>query len=224
MLEEKITNLKKNLVEFAGLIENMLDWSIKGLTQKDRELLNEVIKNLEPKANHFEIAIEEMCINIIAQYAPKGKDLRIILMVLEMNKDMERAGDHTVNIAQSGLYLIEKPLVKQFIDLPKMTEITKQMFSESINSFVNENTHLAKSVCEKDELVDNLGESILKEAISLMSSDSSTVETDLHFIRISHNLERISDISTNISENVIYLTAGKVIKHHIQNSENSDFD
>jgi len=220
MLEEKMTNLKKNIIEFAGLVENMLDRSMKGLAQKDKDLLNEVINNMEPKTNHLDLVIEEMCINIIAQYAPKGKELRIIIMAIEMNKDLERAGDHIVNIAQSGLYLIERPLLKQFIDLLKMSEITKQMFSDSINSFVNEDTQLAKNVCEKDCLLDNLCKSILKESILLVKNDSSAIERILHSIRISHNLERISDISTNICENVIYSTTCKVIKHHnIQNNK-----
>jgi phosphate transport system protein len=214
MLEEKIVGLKKRLVEYAGIVENMIDKSINGLVHKDEGLLNEVINDFEPQVNDLENEIDEMCVNIIAQYAPKGRDLRIILMALKINKDFERIGDHAVNIAQSGFYLIERPFLKPFLDIPKMSETTRKMFSDSITSFVNEDPVLAQNVCERDGQVDGYNLSIVKELISLANSEITAVERALHIIRISHNLERIADLSTNISEDVVYLSLGKVIKHH----------
>ncbi|MFH1369477.1 MAG: phosphate signaling complex protein PhoU [Elusimicrobiota bacterium] len=214
MLEEKLVNLKKELVEYAGLVESMVDKSIKGLLNREKKILREVIEVDEPKANDFEIRMDELCTNLIAQYQPKAKNLRLILMVLRMSNDLERMGDHAVNIVESAEILIERPQVKPLIDIPKMGELTTKMLKEGINSFINEDASLAKSVCVMDDGVDDLKDKILKELTELMISDPTTIERSLHLLRISGDLERIADLSTNICEDVMYLVQGRVIKHH----------
>jgi phosphate transport system protein len=213
MLEGKITNLKRKLAEYAGLVENMIEKSIRGLLKNEKDLLISVIENDEPRANEFEIELDELCTVTIAQYEPKARNLRTTLMILKMNNDLERIGDLAVNICESALYLIEKPQVKPLIDIPRMAEVTVNMLKESIRTFINEDVELAESVCEKDNIVDGLRDQILRELITFMTADSSTIERAIHLIRISRNLERIADLSTNIAEDVIYMVAGKVIKH-----------
>jgi len=214
MLEEKVTSLKKSLVEYATLVEHMIESSIEGLLRKDGKILHNIIEKEEPKANKFEMELDELCTTLIARYEPKAKNLRAILMILKMNNDLERMGDHAVNIAESSLFLVERPLVKPLIDIPHMAKLTMKMLKDSINSFIGEDAKLAKEVCEGDDTVDALRDQILRELITFMTSDPSTIERSLHLIRISSNLERIADLSTNIGEDVIFMVEGKVIKHH----------
>jgi phosphate transport system protein len=214
MFDEKLLTLRRELIEYAILVEAMIDKSINGLIKRDRTLLNEVIQKDEPKANDFEILLDELCTNTIAQYEPKAKDLRTTLMVLKMNNDLERIADHAVNIAESSLFLIEFPPVKPLIDIPRMAEVSVSMLKDSINAFINEDAVLARSVCERDSIVDGLADQILRELITFMSSDPTTIGRSIHLLTISRNLERIGDLSTNICEDVIFMTEGKVIKHH----------
>ncbi|MCX5781703.1 MAG: phosphate signaling complex protein PhoU [Elusimicrobia bacterium] len=214
MIEEKVIQLKKHIVEYAGLVEGMVRKSMKGLIEKNKLLLLEVMDKDEPKANNYELEMDEMCTNIIAQFQPKAKNLRLILMASKMSTDLERMGDHAVNIVQSALYLVDYPNVKPLVDLPKMGEITIGMLSDSINSFVNEDGKLAKAVCERDSLVDDLKGSISKELTTIMTEDSKTIDRSLNILRIVGNLERIADLSTNIGEDVLFLAEGRVIKHH----------
>ena len=214
MITKKTIALKRELLEFASLVERMIEDSISGLMKKDAHLLKMVIEQYEPKANRFEIEIDEMCVSLIAQYQPKVKELRIILMVMQMNNDLERVGDHAVNIAESALFLIERPAVKSLIDIPRMAELSKKMLKDSLRAFTDEDTKLARSVCERDSEVDALGEQVLRELITFMSADTSIIERSLHLLRISRNLERIGDLSTNICEDTIFIAEGRVIKHH----------
>ena len=214
MLEEKLNELEEKLIEEASLAEDMVKKSIEGLTKKRKEILEKVIKEYEPKTNELEIKIDEFCTNLIALYQPKAGNLRTILMILKMNNDLERIGDLAVNISESALFLIEKPPVKPLIDIPRMAEESIDMLKNAINSFINKDANLAKSVCEKDSVVDNLRDQILRELITYMSSDPSTIERSIHLIRISRCLERIADLSTNICEDVIFMTEGRIIKHH----------
>ncbi len=214
MLEQQITSLKKRLFEYAGLVENMIDKSIKGLLKKDKGLLDEVVEKDELQANDTEIELDDLCITLIAKYQPTAKDLRTIMMIAQMNNDLERMADLAVNIVESSLFLIERPPVKPLIDIPKMAEIAIKMLKDSIDSFTHEDPELARSVCERDEIMDDLKDQVFRELITHMMSNPSVIERSMHLIRVTNSLERIADLSTNICEDVIFIVEGKVIKHH----------
>ena len=214
MLEEKIITLRKELIEYATHVEGMINKSITGLMRKDPAILNDVIGKDEPLSNETEITIEELCTTMIAQYQPRAKDLRTVLMVMKINNDLERAGDHAVNIAESSLYLIERPAIKPLLDIPRMAEEAVMMLKDAIDAFIKEDAVMAAMVCERDTIVDNLGQQILRELITFMGADPTTIERSMRLLNIARNLERIGDLSTNISEDVIFMTEGRVIKHH----------
>jgi len=213
MLGAKLEEIKGKLVQSGSLVEGMVEKSIRGLVQGEKAVLLEVIEQDEPKENELEVEIEEVCIHFIARYQPQAKDLRTIMMVSKINNDLERMGDEAVNIAEAGLFLIDRPEVKPLIDIPRMAEEAEGMMKDSLNSFMNEDTRLAKSVCERDDIVDGLRDQILRELITFMASDPTTIERSIHLIRISRSLERIADLSTNISEDIVYMVDARTIKH-----------
>jgi phosphate transport system protein len=221
--EEKIADLKKELIEFATLVERMIEKSVDGLVKRDVEQLLEVLHKDEPKANAKDIKLDEMCTSLLAQFQPMARDLRTILMVLKMSDDLERMGDHAVNISQSSLYLLESPSVKPLIDIPEMKYIAAQMVTDSITAFINEDPKLARDVCARDSVIDKLRDKVYSELVEVMGADPTTIKRSLHLMRISRNLERIADLSTNMGEDVIFMVEGKMIKHHL-NEESSVID
>ncbi|MCM8764703.1 MAG: phosphate signaling complex protein PhoU [Candidatus Omnitrophica bacterium] len=214
MIENRLKEMKQKLIEFSLLVEKMIDGSIKSLLKKEPDGLKRIIEFEEPETNNLEIEIEEMCIEAIAQFAPKASHLRTILMILKINNDLERMGDHAVNICESALFLIERPDVKPLIDIPRMADETTQMLNDSIKAYIEQDSEMAKDVCKRDENVDNLRNQILRELITYMINDPSTIERALHLLRIAQNLERIADLSTNVCEDVVFMVEGKIIKHH----------
>lgn len=219
MLREKLDELKKELVRYANLVRAMIANSVQGLLNKDKILLRKVVDEEEPKANDLDLSLEEFCTTLIAQYEPKAKDLRTILMISKMSNDLERMGDHAVNISLSALDLIAQPPVKPLIDIPKMAEATEAMLMDSIQAFINEDAQLARDVCARDDTVDLLRNQIFTELMAVMSNDPETVRRALDLMRITQNLERVADLSTNIGEDIIFMVAGKVIKHHHEELE-----
>jgi phosphate transport system protein len=214
MFDEPMVDLKRQLAEYAGFVEHMIEKSIQGLLRNNREMLREVVEKDEPKANDCENRLDELCLTMIAKYQPRARDLRTILMTLGMNKDLERMADHAVNLAEDGLYLIDRPQVKPLIDIPRMAEEATGMVRDSIRSFLTEDANLAKGVCERDSVVDRLNEQVVRELVTFMSADPSTIERSIHLLDIARSLERIADLSTNVGEDVIFMVEGRVIKHH----------
>jgi phosphate transport system protein len=214
MYQDKLAGLKKEIIDYAALIETMIKNSVMGLLHNNRALLDGVINVLEPRANDRENGIDELCTSLIAQHQPAARDLRTILMVYRMNSDLERMGDHAVNIAESAIYLIERPPVKPFVDLPGMGELVTSMVKGSIDAFVRDDVEQAVALRGHDRAVDELRAKSIEELTACMMKDPATIERSLQIIRILSNLERIADLSTNIGEDVSFMVEGRVMKHH----------
>ncbi len=217
-LEEEISKLKKMLFEMAASAEEMIAKSIKALQENNMILAEEVIKS-DDKVNEMEIEIDNQCIRILALFHPEAEDLRTVTMIMKINNDLERIGDHAVNIAEKALFLADKPPVKPLIDIPKMAEKAIEMLQESLDSFVNKDAALAIQVCKKDDEVDALEPQIVRELITYMISDPKTIDRALTLIFIARALERVADLATNIAEDTYYIASGKILKHHSLNEE-----
>ena len=197
----------------ASIVEQMIEKSIESLVEREEELARKVIDEDEPKVNDLEIEIDEMCINLLALYQPRASDLRIVTMVMKINNDLERLGDHAVNIAERTLSLISRPTVKPLIDIPRMAAKAAEMLKDSLNAFTNADADLAADVRSRDEFVDALRDQITRELVTYMISETSTLDRALELILIARDLERIADLATNIAEDVIFMVKGKMVKH-----------
>ncbi|MFA9407288.1 MAG: phosphate signaling complex protein PhoU [Candidatus Dadabacteria bacterium] len=218
-LTEETSKLKKMLFEMASSVEEMIAKSIKALEENNMILAEDVIKSDE-KVNEMEIEIDNQCIRILALHHPEAEDLRTVTMIMKINNDLERIGDHAVNIAEMALYLADKPPVKPLIDIPKMAEKAIEMLQESLDSFVNKDAELAVEVCKKDDEVDALEPQIVRELVTYMISDPQTIDRALTLILIARGLERVADLATNIAEDAYYMASGKILKHHHTKMEN----
>ena len=212
-LEKRIFQLKEKLLFMASVVEQMIRDSIKSLVERDEELAKKIIEEEEPKVNQLEIDIDDMCIKLLALYQPEASDLRIVTMVMKINNDLERVGDHAVNIAERAIFLINKPPVKPLIDMPRMAEETTRMLNESLNSFTNSDADLARKIRPMDDVVDALRDQITRELITYMISDTKTIERALQLLLIARDLERVADLATNIAEDVFFMVKGDTIKH-----------
>lgn len=212
-LEEEINKLKKMLFEMATSVEEMIAKSVKALEENNMILAEEVIKS-DQNVNQMEVDIDNQCIRILALYHPEAEDLRTVTMIMKINNDLERIGDHAVNIAEMTQSLADKPPVKPLIDIPKMADKAIEMLQESLDSFVNKDAELAVEVCKKDDEVDALEPQIVRELITYMISDPQTIDRALTLILIARGLERVADLATNIAEDTYYISSGKILKHH----------
>ncbi|MBP7866452.1 MAG: phosphate signaling complex protein PhoU [Acidobacteria bacterium] len=207
-------HLKERVIRMATLAEAMIEHSVRGLKERQTDILRQVIDVEEPQLNALEMEVEELCTRIIALYEPKARDLRQILAAVRMSIDLERIGDHAVNIAQSSLFLVERPEVKPLEDTPRMADLSIAMMRDSVDAFIRGDAELARDVLGRDDAVDALCAKIVRDLLPLMATDAAVIERAMKLVRVVQNLERIADLSTNICEQVIYLEEGHNVKHH----------
>ncbi len=202
----------------ATSAEEMIVKSVRALIERNMILAEEVIKS-DDIINKMEIEIDNLSIKILALYHPEAKDLRKVTMIMKINNDLERIGDHSVNIAKKVITIADKPPVKPLIDIPRMAEKAMEMLRESIESFVNSDEELARRVCEKDDEVDELEPQIMRELITYMLSDPKTIDQSIQLILIARDIERVADLATNIAEDTYYIESGEIIKHPLRKDQ-----
>ena len=212
MITKNLFKLKENIMAMANNTQIMLEKNINGLINNDLNSLNEVFA-YEDIVNRFEVEIEQLCTSTIALYQPEAKDLRTVLMIYKINSDMERIADQAVNISESAKFLIKRLPLNLTKEIIKMAQLTILMLKDCIIAFNNEDIVLARSICERDNLIDSYNRDIISTLIEDIKIDTEIVERAFHIQRISKNLERTADLTTNIAEEIIFMTQGKVIKH-----------
>jgi phosphate transport system protein len=210
----QMDRLKERLVGYARLVEEMIVRSRAALVERQSGILAVIIEEDEPHANSLEMDLEEECTSIIAQHQPMGRDLRTLLMILRITNDLERIADHAVNIAESVRQLLQEGAARPVEGLPRIFDETIRMVDCAIQSFIGQDGALGQKVCETDAVVDSLATGILERTSLSMSADHASVSRSLAVLKIAGNLERIADLATNIGEDVIYMSEGRVIKHH----------
>ena len=211
--QKELAELKENLLKMATLVEETIRDSIAALMNRDPEMIKRTMEK-EDKINAMENAIDEMCLKLLALRQPLATDLRFITSAMKIVTDLERMGDQAINIVERAASLNLEPQLKPYIDIPRMAEIVQTMVKDVLDAFVNRNSKLARSVCERDDLVDGLNDQVHRELLTYMMSDPKTIPRAVHLMIVSRCLERIADHATNIAEDVIFMVDALVIKHH----------
>ncbi len=219
--DEEMNKLKTDLLKMATLAETSIYKSIEALNKRDAALAEELIVE-DKRIDELELMIEESAIDLLATRQPLASDLRFITTGMKINAELERIGDLSVNIAQRTKELMDKPLLKPLIDIPKLSEVARKMVKGAIDSFVNTNEELAKEVILTDPEADRLRNLIYKELIDdYMCIDGKTAPRAVPLLLVARHLERICDHATYIAEFVIYMIKAENVKHHPEKLQES---
>ncbi len=207
--------IKTDILALGTMVEERLHKAVESVINRDAELANEVIAK-DTDVDDMEVEIEEELLKILALHQPVAVDLRFLVATLKINNDLERIGDLAVNIAERALVLNRKAHQAMPVDLAQMSKAVESMLRESIDALVNLDTSTAASVCRNDDSIDNMKhdiDRILKKRMA-EESEKDAIDVLVALLRVSRDLERIADHATNIAEDLIYLTEGRIIRHH----------
>ncbi|MFA5336764.1 MAG: phosphate signaling complex protein PhoU [Candidatus Omnitrophota bacterium] len=219
-VDQELKELNKEILKMSALVEEAIYKSIEALKNRDKGMAKSVIDD-DSNIDKLELSIDEKCIDLIARYQPMARDLRFIATGMKINAELERIADIAVDIAQRTLEIVDLPLLKPLVDIPKLTAVAQGMVKMSIDAFVKGDIALAKKVLLSDSEADELRNVIQKELIEdYMVKDGTTAPRAVQLLLIARFLERICDHTTNIAEDVIYMVQAEVVRHHPERLEN----
>lgn len=208
---EQLDELKQRLQAMSHDVETLVDRAV-ALTVGGSDETPKDIKRADHAIDEEEVAIEETCIELLALHQPMASDLRELVTILKINNDLERIGDHAVNIAASVRRLRKtnsQPPIPPELD--EMSRIARTMLRDSLDAFVHRNADEAMNVGAMDDRVDRLEDSVFRVMLTHMSEHN--ISACLQVILIARNIERIADLATNIGEDVVYMVRGTTIRH-----------
>jgi phosphate transport system protein len=202
--DEELLALKEKLMKMATLVEESIALSVRALKERKEEFIRLVMER-EDEINRLDIEIEQMSLKLLALKQPMAVDLRLIVSAMKMGSELERIGDQAVNISERTLDLLKVPLLKPLLDIPRMASLAQDMVRDSLKSFIDLDSKLARDICQRDQEVDQLNDQVFRELLTYTIEDPAAVPRAVELILIGRHLERIADHATNISEDVIYL-------------------
>jgi len=213
--QEDLDDLKERLVGMAGLAEERVSLAVQALLTRDVEKAQEVVDG-DRDLDELEIEIDEKAMALLARQQPMAKDLRFIAMAMKIGNDLERVGDHAVNIAENVQYIARQPPLTPLPEIEEMTRLAGKMLNDALDCFIRNDADAAREVLTRDDRVDDLHENVFRILLTHMMDNPRTINPALDMVLISRNLERIADLATNVAEDVIFMVEGRTVKHHAE--------
>ncbi len=209
---DELTDLKQRLLAMSGEAEAALARALDSLLERNAAEAAEVIAG-DSRLDAMEVEIEDHCIRLLALQQPMARDLRMVTSALRIASDLERVGDHAVNIAQSTERLLEASPIAPEPELVEMARVAREMLADALEAFVRGDAQTGRDVCARDDKVDALHRSVFRILLTHMMEDPRNISAGMELALVSRNLERVADLATNIGEDVVFLVEGKSIKH-----------
>ena len=211
--EQQLDDLTGRLVAMSRLIEGLIEGALESLRDRNLAKAEAVIMG-DREIDATEVEIEEACVELLALQQPMAGDLRRLVAILKINNDLERIGDHAVNVAEKAKRLIERHSDWEFpIELSEAASIAREMLRDALDAFVQHDVEKARAVLKRDDRVDQLDKSHLRSQITFMMESPQQIGAALSLILIGRDVERVADLATNIGEDVVYLVEGVTIRH-----------
>jgi phosphate transport system protein len=212
----KLETLKQQLLAMSQRAEELLALAVQAFLQRDAGKA-EAVLGADAEVDALEVEVEGLAISLLALQQPMARDLRFIVSALKITGDLERVGDHAVNIAQSALRMVSLHAgLATPPEVEDMADRTRRMLSDALDAMVRQDGALGREVCRRDDEVDALHERMFNIVITSMRENPATISQSLELLLVSRNLERVADLATNIGEDAVYLAEGKTIKHHLE--------
>jgi phosphate transport system protein len=212
---EELAKLKALLLDMSSRAEDLVRLAVEALRDRDHEKAQRVI-GTDREVDDLEMEIDDMCIALLALQQPLARDLRLITMAMKIANDLERVGDHAVNIAQAAVNLADHAPFAQFPEIEEMARLASEMLSDALDDFVRGDSQHAREVCVRDDRVDALHDSMFRILLTHMMEDPRRIGPAMEVFLVSRNLERIADLATNVAEDVVFLVEGRTIKHQVE--------
>ena len=172
---DQLSSLRELLLQMSAMAEQRTELAVEALLARDRGKAERVITG-DADINALEVELEHRGVELLALQQPMARDLRFIIGAIKISNDLERVGDHAVNIAESAIRLSTAPSAA--IPIPEIAEMAKrarQMLGDSLDAFIRADGTLGREVCAADDVVDSLHDSVFRVLLTHMMADAKTI-------------------------------------------------
>lgn len=210
--ESELETLREQVLLMGARVEEMLAHAIRAFSEKDRPLAESTIAS-DQRIDQLELAIDELCLKILARRQPVASDLRLVTTALKLVTDLERIADLSVNMCERLLELLAELPLPEISPILRIAEIAQGMVHDALDAFVAGDALKAQVVILRDEQVDARYAQLFPELVAGMMSNPSLVLRSTRLLSLGKYIERIADHATNIAEMVVFMVRGEDVRH-----------
>ncbi|NLL79529.1 MAG: phosphate signaling complex protein PhoU [Clostridiales bacterium] len=209
--EQELRELNRSLEEMGLFVENALEKLTMAIEERDKNLAETMIKN-DRYVNDMERTIESKCLSLITRQQPIARDLRMISAVLKVVTDIERVGDHVVDIAELLVRFEEADPCGISSHIPVMLVAAKEMVRDAVDAFVGKSIEDAGKVIASDDVVDDLFNRVKADVIERLRTERGNEDHCIDTMNIAKYLEKIGDHAVNIAQWEVFKETGSIDK------------
>jgi len=211
--DQELAALQQGVIHMGSLAAEAIELALRVLTERNAALVQQVL-DVENRVDALNLEIESHAIQLLALQQPMARDLRTIAAVLRIITDIERVSDYATDTAYQAQKLVDAPLFKPLVDIPRMAAVVQKMLHESLQAFVHRDLNLAMEAVREDDQVDQAYRTLHGEILSHIQRDPSVTPVAIALLLIGVYLERVADHITNIGERVWYMETGELKELH----------
>jgi phosphate transport system protein len=203
----ELESLDQEIVSMGALVERSTEMATTALIESDMELAQKVREG-DPEIDALFLDVEKRSLALLAQQAPVAGDLRLIVAILRVAGDLERAGDLAYNIAklvqaedfrQPGLKAV-RSLVSE------LGAAAGRLMGKAIDAWATKDDALAADIDLQDDRLDELHAQLIERLVELKGQDS--LAPAIRLAMVGRYFERIGDHAVNMGERVRYFVTG----------------
>jgi len=211
-LDQELALLRGLIAEMANHVDSQFADAMNALLQGDTELAEQVVEG-DDAIDALELRIDEQCEHILALHSPVAVDLRMLIMAVKIDTDLERIGDHCSNLSRNARHLADAPGLLAQTRLPKMADMARTMLREAEDAFLENDRLKARKVIARDLQVNRLHDETFSMLVKMMEEGHEQAEALSHLLTVSKALERISDHAKNVAQGIVFMIEGRDIRH-----------
>ncbi len=194
-----LSSAAKGMAAMARLAQSNLHSAMGLLTAYDRDILEEIGENenrLDALADKIDVYLLRLAPN-----TPRGELYDRLSYYTQCYCELERIGDHGVNLSEAATELYNSgsefsPAARE--ELAIACDAVREILSYACCAVTQLDMDAARRIEPLEEVVDDLVAILRKKHIQRLHTGVCTTASGLQFLDVLTNLERVSDLCSNI--------------------------
>ena len=211
-LTRELAELRQLVLSMSDVVKQQFADATAALLTGDLDLAESVVER-DDAVDRLELKIDQQCERILALYQPVAVDLRFLIVVVKINTDLERMGDHCRNLARNVKHVRDAPSVVEHTVLGELADACENILTEARRSFLERDETLAQEVPAFDDRVNALHHENFDRLVQFCKTHPERAEPVAHLITASKAIERIADHAKSIAKSVVFLIEGDDLRH-----------
>ncbi len=212
IFDSELEKLSHKVIQMCTQVNQQVNDALIALKEYDLKLAKQVVKN-DNETDTLDVKIDRLCQKIFALQQPVASDLRYILSALKINNDLERVGDHAVNIAKRIEPLEDYRQLIADLGVDRVGNETSLLFSDVLSLVKTHDMKYCKEIYQRSASVKEGCREIADQILNEMMHKSEVVVVASNILIIVNLIERIASYSNNIAESITFVVEGEIVKH-----------